>query len=218
MRIGIDFDNTIACYDGVFHAVAVERGLIPADIPTDKQSVRDFLRAQGRDADFTVLQGCVYGARMDLVQLYPGFVETLRGLIAAGHTVFLVSHKTRHAIAGPPYDLHAAARRFLEARELIGAADVLRPEHVFFELTMEDKVARTLALGCETFVDDLPEILTLSAIRENMRPILFDPDGHFAVSGGEADAIERYASWSAIGGALRGGPPGTGDRLGGGRD
>jgi hypothetical protein len=29
MRIGLDFDNTIACYDGVFHAAALERGLIP---------------------------------------------------------------------------------------------------------------------------------------------------------------------------------------------
>jgi FMN phosphatase YigB (HAD superfamily) len=207
MRIGIDFDNTIACYDGVFHAVAVERGLIPADVPTDKHSVRDFLRSQGRDADFTVLQGYVYGARMDLVTLYPGFVETLRDLIAAGHTVFLVSHKTKHAIAGPPYDLHAAARRFLETRKVIGAANGLRPEHVFFELTLEDKAARAVKLGCEAFVDDLPEILALSAIRENMRSILFDPDGHFAASAGAAGPIERYTSWPAIGEALRGGPP-----------
>ena len=29
MRIGIDFDNTIACYDGVFHAAALETGSDP---------------------------------------------------------------------------------------------------------------------------------------------------------------------------------------------
>src|SRR6185437_11131914 len=40
MRIGIDFDNTIACYDGVFHAAALERGLIPKDLARDKNSVR----------------------------------------------------------------------------------------------------------------------------------------------------------------------------------
>jgi len=210
MRIGIDFDNTIACYDGVFHAAALERGLIPAETPTDKQSVRDFLRARGRDADFTLLQGYVYGSRMDLVTLYPGFVETLRDLVAAGHTVFLVSHKTRHAIAGPPYDLHAAACKFLETRALIGAANGLRPENVFFELTMEDKVARALALGCEVFVDDLPEILTLSAIRKNMRPILFDPEGHHAASVGEACRLERYASWPEISEALQGRATGRG--------
>jgi hypothetical protein len=203
MRIGIDFDNTIACYDGVFHAAALERGLIPAEIPTDRQSVRDFLRAQGRDADFTVLQGYVYGARMDLVTLYPGFVETLRDLVAAGHAVYLVSHKTKQAIAGPPYDLHAAARKFLHARDLIGTSRGLRAEHVFFELTIEDKVARALALGCEVFIDDLPEILEMAGIRDNMRPILFDPEGHFAAENGEPPPFERYASWPAIGAALR---------------
>ena len=67
MRIGIDFDNTIACYDGVFHAAALERGLIPADLGRDKNSVRDHLNGAGRKDDFTELQGYVYGARMDLV-------------------------------------------------------------------------------------------------------------------------------------------------------
>jgi hypothetical protein len=207
MRIGIDFDNTIACYDGVFHAAALERGLIPAEIPTDRQSVRDFLRAQGRDADFTVLQGYVYGARMDLVTLYPGFVETLRDLVAAGHAVYLISHKTKQAIAGPPYDLHAAARKFLQERDVIGALNGLRPEHVFFEMTMQDKVARALALGCEVFIDDLPEILEMSGIRDNMWPILFDPEGHFAAAEGKPDRFERFASWPAIGAALRGAAP-----------
>jgi hypothetical protein len=207
MRIGIDFDNTIACYDGVFHAAAVERGMIPATVATDRQSVRDFLRAQGRDPDFTVLQGYVYGARMDLVTLYPGFIETLRDFLAAGHTVYLVSHKTKVAIAGPPYDLHDAAREFLTTREVIGAPEGLQPENIFFELTMADKAARALKLGCDVFVDDLPEILQLPAIRENMRPILFDPDEHFAARHGTEGRVERYTSWRAIGAAIRGKAP-----------
>ncbi len=43
MRIGIDFDNTIACYDGVFHKAAIERGLIPDDLDSSKNAVRDYL-------------------------------------------------------------------------------------------------------------------------------------------------------------------------------
>ena len=81
MRIGLDFDNTIACYDGVFHAAALARGLIPADLPPHKTSVRDFLNGSGRKQDFTELQGYVYGARMDLAQVFPGlidFVDTAR--------------------------------------------------------------------------------------------------------------------------------------------
>jgi len=51
MRIGIDFDNTIACYDGVFHAAALERGLIPSELGRDKNSVRDYLNGAGRNDD-----------------------------------------------------------------------------------------------------------------------------------------------------------------------
>ena len=61
MRIGIDFDNTIACYDGVFHAAALERGLIPPHLGRDKNSVRDHLNGVGRNDDFTELQGYEIG-------------------------------------------------------------------------------------------------------------------------------------------------------------
>ena len=37
MRIGVDFDNTIVCYDTLFHRLAVEEGLIPPDIPPRKE-------------------------------------------------------------------------------------------------------------------------------------------------------------------------------------
>ena len=36
MLIGVDFDNTIVCYDGLFHRVAVEQGLIPQKFPRVK--------------------------------------------------------------------------------------------------------------------------------------------------------------------------------------
>jgi hypothetical protein len=80
-------------------------------------------------------------------------------------------------------------------------------DHVFFELTKEDKVARAVALGCDVFVDDLPEILEMAGIRDNMRPILFDPEGHFTTQG-EITRLERYASWPAIATALRDDPAG----------
>ena len=47
MRIGIDFDNTIVDYEGAFHAAAMERGLVTADLPKTKNSVRDFLNSAG---------------------------------------------------------------------------------------------------------------------------------------------------------------------------
>src|SRR5438270_14013599 len=98
MRIGIDFDNTIACYDGVFHAVALEKGLIPASLGRDKNSVRDHLNGSGRKEEFTELQGYVYGSRMDLVSPYPGFADFVSAARKGGHTLFVVSHKTKYPI------------------------------------------------------------------------------------------------------------------------
>lgn len=197
MRIGIDFDNTIACYDGVFHAAALERGLIPPDLARDKNSVRDHLNGSGRKDDFTELQGYVYGARMDLVSAFPGFAEFIGAARGAGHQLFIVSHKTRHPILGPKHDMHAAARGFLQARALIGAGEAqIDPANVYFELTKEEKVARAASLGCEMFIDDLPEILAMRGFPQSMRKILFDPDNQFAsrIDG----QVDRRSSWAAI--------------------
>ena len=191
MRIGIDFDNTIACYDGVFHAAALERGLIPSDLARDKNSVRDHLNGSGRKDDFTELQGYVYGARMDLVSPFPGFAEFIGVAQRAGHELFIVSHKTRHPILGPKHDMHAAARRFLEDRGLLGAgAAKIDPSRVFFELTKQEKVARAANLRVDLFVDDLPEILAMPGFPVKTRKILFDPENQFA------DSIED--TWNRI--------------------
>jgi hypothetical protein len=205
MRIGIDFDNTIACYDGVFHKAALERGLVPADLPTSKNAVRDYLNGSGRKDDFTELQGYIYGARMDLVSCYPGVRDFITRAQAAGHAVHVVSHKTRHPLLGPQHDMHEAARGFLAAQQLIGSG-ALDPGHVIFALTKEEKVAEAARIGCDVFIDDLPEILAMPGFPAGFRAILFDPDGHFR----EQRQFERHASWHEIAASLFD-PHGDGD-------
>ena len=198
MRIGIDFDNPIACYDGVFHLAALERGLIPANLASDKNAVRDYLNSNNRADDFTELQGHVYGARMELAAPYPGFAEFIATARKAGHHLFIVSHKTRHPILGPRHDLHAAARGFLIARGLVGSAGgQIDPADVFFELTKEAKVARIVALGCEAFVDDLPEIFASPDFPATTRSILFDPANQLADLARQRQ-LDRRGTWAEI--------------------
>ena len=192
MRIGIDFDNTIACYDGVFHAAALERGLIPSNLARDKNSVRDYLNGASRADAFTELQGYVYGARMDLASPYPGFADFVTSARKAGHDLFVVSHKTRVPMLGARHDLHAAARGFLTARGLIGEGTI-DPVNVFFELTKEAKVDRIASLRCDAFIDDLPEIFALAGFPSATRAILFDPADQF----GDVK-FDRRASWAEI--------------------
>jgi hypothetical protein len=193
MRIGVDFDNTIANYDGVFHKAALERGLIPVSLGSSKNDVRDFLNNSGRKDDFTELQGYVYGSRMDLVAPYAGVAEFFEAARGAGHEVFVVSHKTRTPILGPAYDMHAAARAFLKAQGLIDEG------RAHFEVTKEDKMARAGALEVDVFIDDLPEILEHPGFPVGARAILFDPDNRWG-----ATRFERHLDWASISRALLG--------------
>ncbi len=199
MRIGIDFDNTIACYDGVFYTAAVEQGLISADVATDKTSVRNYLREIGREDDWTKLQGYVYGTRMDLVALFPGFWDFLRAAVAADHSVFIISHKTRHPYLGPKHDLHLAAQRFLEERKIVGSSSgQIALEHLFFELELPEKLKRIASQQCDIFIDDLPELLADPSFPPSTRAILFDPENHYEAATCQGRPLERYASWPSI--------------------
>jgi hypothetical protein len=193
--LGLDFDNTIVTYDGVFHRVASEKGLIPAHTGRGKDEVRDYLRSISREDDWTSLQGEIYGARMELAAIYEGCIETIRELSDKGLRLRIISHKTRFPFLGPRYDLHEAARGFLAQQGMAGTkAAILLPTEVFFELTIEDKLARIEAEQCTVFLDDLPEILNHPKFPKNVRRLLFDPqDKHMGQRG-----LKRVRSWREL--------------------
>jgi hypothetical protein len=133
------------------------------------------------------------------VSPYPGFGAFVAAARKAGHDLFIVSHKTKHPILGPQHDMHAAARGFLDDRGLVGSgAAQIAPDNVFFELTKVEKVTRAHDLGCEVFIDDLPEILAMAGFPNGMRKILFDPENQFTGGAGDAMAFDRHPSWASI--------------------
>ena len=178
MIIGVDFDNTTVCYDGIFHRVAVERGLIPAELPQDKTTVRNHLRQTGHEPDWTEMQGYVYGPRLMDAQPYPGVLEFFRDAVRQGIEVRIVSHKTKHPFLGEPHDLHAAAWGWLESRGFFDPERIgIRRDQVFLELTKESKHQRIGSLGCTHFIDDLPEFLLDPGFPQGVERIHFDPNG-----------------------------------------
>jgi len=199
MLIGVDFDNTIVSYDALFHRIANERGLIPADLPVSKTAVRDHLRAAGREDLWTEMQGEVYGARMAEAAPFPGVLEFFRRCRERGIPVIIVSHKTRHPVRGAHHDLHAAARAWLTAHGFFAAGGAgLRDDTVFFELTKGEKIARIRSAGCTHFIDDLPELLIGTGFPAGTARFLFDPLAvHAAVPG-----IRRVRSWPELQAAL----------------
>jgi hypothetical protein len=195
--IGIDFDNTLVSYDALFHRVALEQRLIPADLPVNKTAVRDHLRREGREPAWTEMQGVVYGTRIVEAAPFPGALDFIRAGLARGWTVHIVSHKTRTPFLGEPVDLHAAARRWLEAVGLVGGSGGLPAENVWLELTKQEKVQRIAKLGCHAFIDDLPEFLLDPAFPRITR-LLFDPAHATRAQLPAHSSIRPFSSWAEI--------------------
>ena len=199
MRIGVDFDNTIVCYDEVFHAAALELGLIPEGLPVSKDSVRDCLRSCGREHDWTELQGYVYGPKMRDARPFPGALEFLEECARSGVAVWIISHRTRHPFRGPQYDLHASALQWIEDHGIHAPSRIGMPgDHVCLELTKLEKLERISEIGCTHFIDDLPEFLLEPAFPTAVERILFDPAGHHALE----TRFRRVASWQEVRGIV----------------
>ena len=200
MIVGVDFDNTIVCYNGVFHSAAVERGLIPEGAPATKEGVRDALRRCGREDAWTELQGYVYGVKCREAQPFPGVVGFFLRCRREGVPVHVISHRTRRPYRGPAYDLHRAAHEWLASRGFFDPAGAgLSPARIHFETTKEAKSRRIAEVGCTHFVDDLPEFLADPGFPAGVARILFDPEGRRAAPGD----VRRAGSWEEIGHLLR---------------
>jgi len=176
MKIGIDFDNTIVCYDGVFARVGEQLAMVPPGAAHSKVEVRTHLVQSGREDAWTRLQGEVYGPMLRQATLYPGVEDFFLACAAASVTVAIISHRTRTPIIGPPHDLHASARNWLEERGFFSRLGLAR-DAVHFETTLEGKVNRIRLEGCSFFVDDLPDVLVDASFPASTQPIIFDPDG-----------------------------------------
>lgn len=201
MILGIDLDNTLVCYDQLFWQLACERGWIPKSVPCRKECVRDELRRQGREADWTLLQGEVYGPRMVDAVLFPHVLSALQDLHQAGWKLHIISHRSRTPFAGPPHDLHASARTWLQSQGFLDEQCTgLTPARVFLETEKSAKLARIQQLGCDCFIDDLPELLTDEKFPPGVQRVHFDPHQHSPAS---TVLMNRFHDWSAVMDALQ---------------
>ena len=160
MIIGIDFDNTIASYDEPMHRTAAAQGLIPQALPKNKKLVRDAIRAlEDGESRWRALQVHSYGPGMPEARAMDGVKDFIGASKERGIPVRIVSHKTEFANFGAPgVNLRESALRWLEAQGFVDSArHGVGREHIHFEGTREEKIARIRALGITHFVDDLEE-------------------------------------------------------------
>jgi len=177
-RIGIDFDNTIACYEHVFMHGAWAQGLVLDDVILSKPAIKEKILAQvDGDSNWQKLQGQIYGKYMHKASVFPGFAEFLMLAKSRGHDIFIVSHKTEFGhFDEEKISLPAEALKWLIKNKFVGEkSGMLQKDVVFFEPTREKKIERITSLSCTHFVDDLPEVLDEPAFPGRTEKILFIP-------------------------------------------
>lgn len=199
--LGVDLDNTLVCYDDLFHAAAIEEGLIPISTPASKELVRDAIRLRpGGEEQWTRLQAVVYGLRMREARLFDGADACLRAVVKAGIPVRIISHKTATAVLdGAEIDIREPALRWMEERGFFSGGGLgLLQSDVFFESTRADKIARIARHGCSHFIDDLVEVFAEPSFPVAVGKLLFAPHGRAAVP----ESIRAFRSWAELEGFL----------------
>ena len=116
MRIGLDFDNTLARYDHVFACEAKKENFVSKEWQGTKKQLRDTLRSLERGEHlWQQLQGRVYGPMMQKAEIFPGVVQFMHRCKHRGDEVFIVSHKTEYGHFDPTKTpLREAATNWME--------------------------------------------------------------------------------------------------------
>jgi len=171
MIIGLDFDNTIVCYDRAIAVLAEQHLDLPAELPRTKVAIRDHLRSEGQEEAWTRFQGELYGPGMIHAELFEHALTSIRELAGDHHTLLVISHRTRFPYLGRRHDLHAFAKEWILERLPHSF------ESVTFHERKEEKLSAIGHLGCQIFVDDLPEILSDTFFPRSTLGVLFSPQG-----------------------------------------
>jgi hypothetical protein len=179
MIIGLDFDNTIVSYDELFHKVSVEQKLIDQTFEINKIKIRDYLRSIDKEEIWTEMQGYVYGYRMQEAKAFPFVKDFFLKIVELGHEILIISHKTKYPFIGEKYDLHEAAKKWIEKNLIKDEFSTFSLDKCFFEPTKDEKVKRIKEMKCDYYIDDLPEILQNQYFPSNCQKILFDPESNY---------------------------------------
>ena len=213
LRIGLDFDNTIANYDRAFPDVARILGYQTKATNKRDLKVELIASAEGETA-WQKVQGLTYGKHIDQASLYPGVLEFVVRAKARNCEVFVISHKTQFGhFDETKTSLRDAATAWMTSKKIVGHGFAQVDEaHIFYASTRDEKIAKIKELSLDIFIDDLSEVLTDSSFSAKTRKILFGPDLDQAAN--SDSEILTSQSWREIGDELFGSIDATDVRVG----
>ena len=193
--IGIDFDNTIVCYDDAVRELAI-RDFKVSDVCTNKLAIRQYLRDNRGEEIWISFQGSLYGPGMRYARPYSGCIDALNNLADKGIHLSIISHRTKRPYSGDLFDLHASATEWISNHLNVHLFDSGSTRDIYFLETKQDKVAKIHELDCDLFIDDLIELLEMPTFPATTKGILFDPYKKY-ISNSHHNPTVVY-SWSEV--------------------
>ena len=195
--LGVDFDNTLICYDEVFHRLAVEAGLVDPGSPPRQKAVREAARRSPEgDVAWQRLQGAAYGPRIQEARPAEGALAFLAWCRAEAIPVHVISHKTRLAAIDPSAtDLREAARLWLEGHGFFDPEIGLDPGAFHCGATRAEKIALIREQGCTHFIDDLLETFREPGFPRVAQGILYAPGGEAVADPGGLWVVRSWAEF-----------------------
>ncbi len=197
-RIGVDFDNTIACYDEVFLKVANDLGYLLDEFCLTKSQVKKrILEINNGDVIWQKIQGQVYGKYMHQATIFPGLLEFLWLSKCRGDDVCIVSHKSEYGhFDESKTNLRMAATAWINENLIKSTSGKVFGDisQIYFESTREEKVKRIDQIGCDFFIDDLQEIFDENNFPSRTEKILFDVNSQTKLT----KIPKQFSSWRKI--------------------
>ena len=193
LRIGLDFDNTIANYDLAFSKVAELVGL-NTQAKNKSELKKELQNIENGEILWQKVQGLTYGQYIHLAEIQSGLLEFVYRARSRGDEVFIVSHKTEYGHFDELFTpLRQAALGWLAETRVVGDLPAqIKPRDVYFCSTQDEKVKKINELGLDIFVDDLEEVFKNDLLSPTIRKILFSTS-----SEGEP-SFECHQSWREI--------------------
>lgn len=189
--LGIDFDNTIVCYDHLFHKVAIEWNLITKKFPKKKSEIKKYLLSNKKENIWTEMQGYVYGERILEAKPYPNALKILNKINELNIPFYIISHKTKYPYIGQRINLHNSAQKWIKYYKIDENKNI---KDIIFNISKKDKIKSIIDNKCTHFIDDLLEIYKNNMFPSSVIKILFDPDSKYNIENG----IINLKSWNMI--------------------
>jgi hypothetical protein len=194
--IGIDFDNTIVCYDDVFCNLAFNKGWVNKNSGLSKNKVRDLIHKSNNGIEkWKELQSMVYS---DLISIAPPMSDVFKFIKSCNYhniSICIVSHKTEYAeIDTNGGNLREKALDWIHAHKVKYGVH-LPADNIYFTDTREEKIKLIKKLKFDYFIDDLEGVLCHRIFPRDVRRILISRSKKRVYSN---CSLTRKKNWSEI--------------------